>query len=179
VSKAVTVVQKKALEPKHAAFVIEYMKDRNATQAYIRAGYSPNGANRNASVLMARHDVRAEIDRRIEEYERTAGLSRVKLLEFLRDAVFADPSKILHGKGLGGVLPPDQWPEDVKKLVTGYKAGTATTAESVTFTDRTSLALKLMDEIRPLDERKESQVSVTVNVQNLMALLTRGPQVQT
>lgn len=34
----------KDLTPKQRAFVIEYMKDRNATQAALRAGYSKNAA---------------------------------------------------------------------------------------------------------------------------------------
>jgi phage terminase small subunit len=34
----------KPLSPKQQLFVDEYMRDgRNATQAYIAAGYSPNG----------------------------------------------------------------------------------------------------------------------------------------
>lgn len=41
------------LNPKQAAFVREYLIDRNAAQAAIRAGYSENGANSKGSQLLA------------------------------------------------------------------------------------------------------------------------------
>lgn len=49
-----------ALSLRHQAFIDEYLKDRNGTQAAIRAGYSPKGAHvaairvlRNATVQEA------------------------------------------------------------------------------------------------------------------------------
>ena len=48
------------------------MKDRNATQAYIRAGYAAEHAESNATRMMGNDGVRAEIARRVEEYSRTA-----------------------------------------------------------------------------------------------------------
>lgn len=41
------------LSARHQRFVDEYIIDNNATQAYIRAGYSPNGAKGHASRLVA------------------------------------------------------------------------------------------------------------------------------
>jgi phage terminase small subunit len=41
------------LTDKQKAFVYEYMKDRNATQAAIRAGYSPNSAQEQGSRLLS------------------------------------------------------------------------------------------------------------------------------
>jgi len=40
------------LSPRHERFVAEFLKDGNATQAYIRAGYSPRGAQPSASRLL-------------------------------------------------------------------------------------------------------------------------------
>ena len=42
----------KPLSPRHARFVAEYLKDGNATQAYIRAGYAGRGAQPSASRLL-------------------------------------------------------------------------------------------------------------------------------
>ncbi len=42
----------KKLSDKHRAFVREYLKDQNATQAYIRAGYSSKGAGVAAHKLL-------------------------------------------------------------------------------------------------------------------------------
>ena len=44
------------LSARHERFVLEFLKDGNATQAYIRAGYSPRGAQPSASKLL--RDVR-------------------------------------------------------------------------------------------------------------------------
>ena len=43
-----------ALSPKQRAFVAEYLIDLNATQAAIRAGYSPHTANPQASRLLSK-----------------------------------------------------------------------------------------------------------------------------
>ena len=53
---------KKKLTDKRRAFIHEYPKDFNATQAAIRAGYSEKGANRAASRLLSNVDIQAEID---------------------------------------------------------------------------------------------------------------------
>ena len=42
------------LSPKQQRFVDEYLIDLNATQAYIRAGYSPKGARTGAARLLAK-----------------------------------------------------------------------------------------------------------------------------
>jgi phage terminase small subunit len=79
------------VSPKHQAFVDEYMKDRNATQAAIRAGYSRRKAKQIGSGLLTKVDVAEDVGRRIEEHTRIAGIETLKILEFLRDALFADP----------------------------------------------------------------------------------------
>jgi phage terminase small subunit len=49
------------LPPRHARFVAEFLKDGNATQAYIRAGYSPRGAQPSASRLLRQPAIEAAI----------------------------------------------------------------------------------------------------------------------
>lgn len=44
--------------PKQKAFGREYVKDHNATQAYIRAGYSPKGADVSAARLLGNASIR-------------------------------------------------------------------------------------------------------------------------
>lgn len=52
------------LTPKQEMFCLEYLKDLNATQAYIRAGYKVNGATArvNASKLLANPNISARIE---------------------------------------------------------------------------------------------------------------------
>lgn len=47
--------------PRHERFAREYVIDGNATQAYIRAGYSATGAAGNAARLIANDSVRTRI----------------------------------------------------------------------------------------------------------------------
>jgi len=54
-------VTDKPLSGKRALFVAEYLKDRNATQAAIRAGYSEATAKQQGSRLLTRVDIRAAV----------------------------------------------------------------------------------------------------------------------
>jgi len=49
------------LSPRHERFVLEYLRDGNATQAYIRAGYSRRGAQPSASRLLRQPHIEAAI----------------------------------------------------------------------------------------------------------------------
>jgi len=51
------------LNPRQIQFCREYIIDLNATQAYIRAGYSKQAANKNASKLMANDGIQQLIAR--------------------------------------------------------------------------------------------------------------------
>ena len=48
---AETIIAAHGLNDRQRLFVAEYLVDRNATRAYIRAGYSPDGARQSASRL--------------------------------------------------------------------------------------------------------------------------------
>lgn len=74
------------MSPKEAAFVREYIKDRNATQAAIRAGYSARTASRNGQKVSQRPHVRAAI---AAEDERLAAESRRGRNEVIADAMVA------------------------------------------------------------------------------------------
>lgn len=50
------------LTPKQAQFVVEYLKDLNATQAAVRAGFSEHTATVQGSQLLAKPHIRAAID---------------------------------------------------------------------------------------------------------------------
>lgn len=54
-------MSERALNPKQERFVREYLVDMNGTQAAIRAGYSPKTANVQASDLLAKPNIRAEV----------------------------------------------------------------------------------------------------------------------
>ena len=62
----------KPLSDKAAAFVREYLIDKNATQAAIRAGYSARGAGKTGHDLLQRPHVKAAVARELKaQAERT------------------------------------------------------------------------------------------------------------
>lgn len=54
---------------KQKRFADEYLIDLNATQAAIRAGYSPKGINKRVSRMMANDGIREYIEKRLAEKE--------------------------------------------------------------------------------------------------------------
>lgn len=84
------------LTAKQAVFVAEYLKDLNATQAAIRAGYSEKSAARIGAELLNKTQVGAEIvkaqGRRAERAEITAD----RVLEELAKIAFADPRDLMQ-----------------------------------------------------------------------------------
>lgn len=58
-----TPLEEKSLNPRQKAFVAEYLLDLNATQAYIRAGYSPLTAQPGSAELLSNPIVAAAVER--------------------------------------------------------------------------------------------------------------------
>ena len=54
------------MNDKQSRFVSEYIKDQNASQAAIRAGYSKNGAGQSAHNLLKNTEIREAIDKRLK-----------------------------------------------------------------------------------------------------------------
>lgn len=56
----------RALTEKEAAFVREYLVDKNGTQAAIRAGYSPVSAGRHSFTMLARPVIKTALARELK-----------------------------------------------------------------------------------------------------------------
>ncbi len=87
------------LAPKRFAFVQEYIKDLNGTQAAIRAGYSPRSANVTSTRLL----MDANVQESIQEYkEMAAKRSQVtvdRTIEEYRRIAFANITDAVHVRG--------------------------------------------------------------------------------
>lgn len=102
------------LTDKQRRFVDEYCETLNATQSYIRAGYSPNAARVSASQLLSRPNIRAIVDASLAHRKaaREADIERIRReLEIiayfdLADAVEVDERGVLKVKDLAS-LPPE------------------------------------------------------------------------
>ena len=79
------------MTPKQKAFVFEYLKDFNATQAAIRAGYSPKWAGTNCDKLLKNTNISALIDKEFnksamsanEVLSRTSDIARGSAEDYL------------------------------------------------------------------------------------------------
>ena len=95
-----------ALTAKQAAFIDEYLKDFNATQAAIRSGYSPKTAYSIGQQNLKKVEIDAEIQRLIKERV----MSRDEALKRLADIARFDVSPYVNSYGrLTGI--------DVNKLI--------------------------------------------------------------
>jgi len=56
----------KQLSAKQELFCIEYIKDRNASGAYVRAGYEAKGSNGNAARMIAKDIIASRIAELVE-----------------------------------------------------------------------------------------------------------------
>jgi len=111
------------MSPKQLRFIDEYMKDRNGTQAAIRAGYSPKSAKVTASRMLTNANVKAEIAKRVGEYSQRAGLEIVGLLEQTKRIAFADIRHLFDDSGK--LLHPAQWPKGIAAAVADFDVAEA------------------------------------------------------
>jgi hypothetical protein len=75
-----------ALSPKQARFVSEYLRDQNATQAAIRAGYSEGTAKQQGSRLLTNDAVWGGIQKRLQNVARKADVTAESLTRELEEA---------------------------------------------------------------------------------------------
>ena len=68
------------LTNKQRMFCNEYLVDLNASRARIRAGYSPINAHSNAAKLMKRPQIKAEIERLMDERKKNIGIAADEIL---------------------------------------------------------------------------------------------------
>lgn len=80
------------LTAKQQRFCDEYLIDLNATQAAIRAGYSPKGMNKRVSRMMANEGIQAYIKERQKELEKRTEITQDSVLRELALIAFAKAS---------------------------------------------------------------------------------------
>lgn len=87
------------MTPKQQRFIAEYLVDLNATQAAIRAGYSPKTANEQAARLLANASVAAEVAKRTQAQLVKAELTADRVLEEMRRLAFSDVRNLFDAQG--------------------------------------------------------------------------------
>lgn len=85
-----------SLTPKQRRFVNEYCVDENATQAYIRAGYSQEGAGQAAHKLLKSAEIAAAVKDRMEELAVAASVTPEMIVREWYKIAFADPNDLVQ-----------------------------------------------------------------------------------
>lgn len=87
------------LNPKQRRFVEEYLIDLNATQAAIRAGYSPKTATAIASENLSKPSISAAIACAMAERSKRTGITQDRILEELAKVAFIKLTDIVDDTG--------------------------------------------------------------------------------
>lgn len=128
---------------KQSLFVSEYMKDKNALQAAIRAGYSEASAGWRGCTLLKDPKVQAAIAERTEAAENRSQVTVDRVLLELSRIAFADTTKVAYIEG--GRLRV----ADTKDLDADTRLAISEISQSIGNTVTTKV--KLHDKIRALE----------------------------
>ena len=87
------------LTPKQAAFVREYLIDKNGAQAAIRAGYSKKNASRIAIELLNKNHVSEQVNAGLIKQQERTEVTADRVLRELAAIAFADTRKLYREDG--------------------------------------------------------------------------------
>lgn len=162
----------KKLSPKRERFSQEYVIDLNATQAAIRAGYSPKTAKIQASRLLTNVNVQKRIAELKKGVSDKLEISHQDVLKRLAKWVDSDITQVLG-------LSADEvkaLPEEVRKLIKSfkYRSKTYTQGESIitedfvecTFVDKETAQGMINKHVGFYEVDNKQKGSVTVNFQD-------------
>lgn len=80
---------------KQKRFVEEYLIDLNATQAAIRAGYSPDSAKEIGSENLTKPDISKAVDQAIAERSRRTGVNADRVVRELAKIAFVNAGEVI------------------------------------------------------------------------------------
>lgn len=153
-----------ALTPKQKRFCEEYLIDLNATQAAIRAGYSPKTAEQTASRLLRNVKVQEYIAKRQKELSRSTEITQERVIKELALIAFSNNADYAHvvekkmqveaGGALVDVLDKDGKPvmyRTVEPVLTEELTEEQKRALAVIKKGRDGLEVKSCDKVKALE----------------------------
>lgn len=81
---------------KQKRFCEEYLIDLNATQAAIRAGYSPDSAGDIGSENLKKPEIRARIDKALAEQSKRTGVTSDRVVRELAKVAFVNAEDVIN-----------------------------------------------------------------------------------
>lgn len=130
-------------------FVAEYLLDLNATQAAIRAGYSPKTAAQTGYKLCHKSLIADAIARAIAARSRRTGITQDRVLRELARVAFVNPTDVLD---LSTAEVKEDANEDDLKVIAGVKVKYVPHKnESGDYEEAIEREVKLCDKLKALD----------------------------
>lgn len=118
------------MTPKQKLFIEEYLVDLNATQAAIRAGYSPKTAYRIGAELLQKTSVSAGIQEALAERERRTEVTADMVIRELARIAFADIRTLYREDG--SMKLPHELDDDAAATLAGVDTYEETSGGAVT-----------------------------------------------
>lgn len=103
------------LEPRQRAFVAEYVRDFNATQAAIRAGYTARTANRQGARLLSNDRIGVEIAKAVDKRAKRTEVTADRVVRELARIGFSDLRWMFREDG--SLKPPGEWDDEAAAAV--------------------------------------------------------------
>lgn len=132
------------LTEKQKRFVEEYLIDLNATQAAIRAGYSPNTARDIGCENLAKPNIRACIDKEIAERSKRTGINQDRVIRELARLAFVNANDVID---MEEATLKDGATEDDTAAIASVKVKTIPTKEG----EGIEREIKLTDKLKALE----------------------------
>lgn len=107
------------ISPKQLAFCHEYIKDRNATKAAERAGYSIKSAQVQGCQLLKHPKVAARIASLTRPIEKKSTLTAERVIQELSNIAFFDPASMYDESGK--LLNVKDMPEETRRAIAGVE----------------------------------------------------------
>lgn len=107
------------LNAKQSRFVDEYLIDLNATQAAVRAGYSPRTAQQQGSRLLLDAVIKANLSEKMAKREARTEIKQDRVLQEIALSAFLDPADLFAADGT--LLPLDRMPESARRAIAGLE----------------------------------------------------------
>ena len=98
-------MKKQELSSKQKQFATEYMVDSNCTKAAIRAGYSKKTAHSQGSRLLKKVEIRALVDKHLEDSLTRAEITADQVNEVLAGMIMTDATELFEEGPDGTMIP--------------------------------------------------------------------------
>jgi phage terminase small subunit len=131
------------MTPRQARFVEEYLVDLNATQAAIRAGYSPKTANEQGARLLAKASVQEAVQAAQRARSEATGVTAARVVEELARIAFVDVGDLFDESER--MKPLNEMPEAVRRAIAGVEIARE---KRVTKVDADNVETDITDDVR-------------------------------